>query len=561
MPPVACLCPALAYPLNALDPLADDPSRDDGEPLRKRVQALLSECVNTAELVEALMMGVHVDDSEDVRTSLKAALSPTIEQSRTKYIVQVLWRLVAPRVTLMTPSRADVTLNNLERSGIVPVLHDERCAVLRDTPAATAATMVLPQRKVLMTVRVAAAVAHVELTPVDTAAEGLSAVAIANVCALDGVTRRRVWLVAPSRDEARAAFDTQVLEDTPAWQSRVRIARMLLPRTPSHLPAFIMDKIADFWQSRLRIHVLTAAANAARANASTSARVRPQNFKSNRFVAFEEVRAFFCGQEEPMTRRFAVRAILHASSASCVCFAHNKKRDKELRPIEQFCKSQVELTLYMCGGAVCNLRGCALHRHAAHVVPSLCAHTCCSDVVAKIDCVHTTTSGERRNNMSIGPIRLDSADTLHARTLMVAALRCHVAVQKAFQNTDAYHKNPHVDDDSDDEEGMTEKERKLVAMCLNTEAWLAPRLEDAVRARCANVGVPSDTDMLRLDARATELLQDHSTVKMRRGEGVALFRKREGDPSNERKVLLKPDSDLHDTTHLHLFRWEKRARR
>ena len=560
-------CPAIAYPLSALDPLCDDPSRDDGEELLALVRALLRSCENVDAAIAAILEGVDDADAADVKVALESALlaeSPAADRvaslvegaASARFVAVVACRLVAPSVALVTSREADTTFNTLERTSLIPIAEDgDRCAILHGTPAAAAAVTaaaISPPPRIVLDIRVASALAHVELAPAaaddDTAFSNEKI--LVSVLALDGKTKRRLSLQSTSPTAVRAAFDADALRNTRARAQQTRMSRMLLPRTCNQLPAYLVAEIANFLQTRLRLHVLTAAAMPAS---------EPEN-KSNRFLAFEEMKASYTGRDAA-SKRFAIKATLHPSSATCICKLHNLNPINRGLPNKAFTNSGVVITLSMCGRATERTTSgsdvCPVHRGEGCVLPSLCPTTCCSNAEMRIECVHETEDGARFKGACIGPIKFLNADRLEAQTLLVAAMRSVEAV-RAIKGVNGGEREDEVFDDDD---GVHASQMiKLADACNLNENWLTQRLEAVQHARARARDVISDDRVTSLDIRATQLLRQRKTYRMRRGQGEALFSDTGGGGADRYKVLVKPDSDLHSTPHFHIFPWAKRPR-
>ena len=511
MPP---LCPAIAYPLCVIDPAMDDPSRNDGEKLLRKLRPIwrsVARGVN-AHLLDRDSPGSLADMLAPGLLG-KALILPALLESAAD--VKPTARLVAPSTGMLSPETMDELMSNEERTGVIPVQGDRRCAVLGWPEH------MRPQPKIVIVFDKADFAsdakhnAEMEIYHSDRTLD-------IQLVAFDG-TRKRIKLVVQDVRMIERAFDTTELVDP--------IERALVPKLPAELPASIMEEIADFWQTILRAHVLTAA-------------TRPAGEKSSRFLSFSKISVGTTGRDAA-SKRVVVRATLHPSAAECICCVHSLKPVELQHPGCKFASSKVEFTMSMCGAKLVKPSRlmefgiCPLHQGATPRV-TMFPDLCCHGTTCQVSCAHFTDKREFKPGLWIRNIPLDKANVLHVQALIQAAVRCSETVGPMIGKR---------------------KREEIKEVCDAHSQTLSTHLEQVNRFKSCREKVYGADDLLRMDQKAADLLRERKVCQYRRPstkELVLAAPKEEEDGSlGGLAPLTRPDSELNDH-HLWMFKAPQR---
>lgn len=499
-------CPAIAYPLSVIDPAGDDnPNRDDGEPLLRKLRPVWRSAARdtNAHLLDPDAPGSLAELIAGSRPGKQLVIPALLESAAS---VKPLARLVAPTVGLLSPETMDEVMSNEDRSGVIPVQGDRRCAVLgwpADMRAPPKVVLLFSKDKFSPESRCDA---ELELTFNGTDIE-------VRLCSFEG-SRKRVKLTVQDVRIVEKALDPSFLFSS--------IDRALIPSLPADLPASMMEEVADFWQSSLRAHVLVAGA-------------RPEGAMSNRFLSFSRMMVGTSGRDAA-SKRVVLRATLHPSSAECICSAHKLKPVETQYPQCKFASSKVDFTLSMCGRKLVfpsknmEFGVCPLHQGATPRVSSF-PDICCHGTTAEVSCAHFTDKREFKPGLFIRNIPLDKVDVLHVQTLLAGAIRCTDAV------------GPMV---------AKRKREEIYETCADMSQKMAANLEAVARHRVCQPCAHDSGTLLRLDERAADVLREGSARQFRRRttkEIVLATHKEEGGWA----PVSKPDSDL-NTRHVWMFK-------
>ena len=126
------LCPAIAYPHHVIDPALDDPTRDDGERLLRKLRPMWRSVArgDNAYLLDPDATGSIAQLVAGDATG-KAKIIPALIESA-EDVAKPMIRLVAPSTGLLHPEVMDETMTTEERSATIPLQGDRRCAVIGD---------------------------------------------------------------------------------------------------------------------------------------------------------------------------------------------------------------------------------------------------------------------------------------------------------------------------------------------------------------------------------------------------------------------------------------------
>ena len=497
------LCPALAYPYNVIDPGLDDPKRDDGEHMLRKLRpiwrsmgrgenAYLLDSEATGSIA-CMVMGAGTN-------SKSAAVLDGLLDSNAK--IKPMVRLVAPSTGLVSPETMDAEMTPEERASTIPVQGDRRCAVL-GWPAEMS-----PQPKIIIVFlkddffEAGKQNAEMEITRTGANID-------IHLTSFSGSRKRIKGTVQDARMLDRA-FDTADLIR--------RTDRELLPSPPNDVPASIQLEVADFWQTALRAHVLTAAC-------------QPCDNMSNRFVAFSRVTIGSVGRDAA-SKRIVLKGTLHPSSGECVCGLHG------LKPIQcKFVSSKVEFKMSMCGhkltrpSRAMEFGICPLHQGATprvSTIPDLCCHS----TTCEVSCAHFTDKREFKPGLWIRNIPLDKCDVLHVQSLITAALRCSEEVAPIIGKR---------------------KHEEIKEICDSHAQSLSTNLEQVNRFKSCRTKVQGADDLMRMDWKATDMLRERKVRQWRRPSTKELvLAGPKPDGSGGLAPLTKPDSELNDH-HLWMF--------
>jgi len=509
------LCPAIAYPHSVIDPALDDPTRDDGERLLRKLRpiwrslargtnAYLLDPEATGSIAQLVMGGATGNVSAVTTGLLDSGATP-----------KPMVRLVAPSTHLVSPEVMDHHMTAEQRTAMIPVRDERKCAVI-GWPAEMCPTpkivIVFPKDVFSKGARQNA---EMEITH-----QGANVVI--QLCSFAG-TRKRIKSSVQDPRMLERAFDTTDLF--------LAADRSLLPSVPNELPASIVEEVADFWQTSLRAHVLTAAC-------------QPCDNTSNRFVAFSRVTVGTTGKDTA-SKRTVLRATLHPSSAECICHMHGLKPIECQYPQCKFASSKVEFTLSMCGrklqrpSRMMEFGICPLHQGATPRVSTF-PDICCHGTTAEVSCAHFTDKREFKPGLWIRNIPLDKANVLHVQALIQAAVRCSETVGPMIGKR---------------------KREEIKEVCDAHSQTLSTHLEQVNRFKSCREKVYGADDLLRMDQKAADLLRERKVCQYRRPstkELVLAAPKEEEDGSlGGLAPLTRPDSELNDH-HLWMFKAPQR---
>lgn len=500
------LCPAVAYPFNAIDPALDDPKRDDGEALLRKLRPVWRSLGrgNNSYLLDpkatgnigALVMGDATGNAPIIESLLDSTAAS-----------KPMTRLVAPSTGMVSPETMDMHMTPEERALTIPIQGDRRCAVL-DWPA-----QMSPKPKIVVVFGKAVFSpesrydAELEITRNGVEVE-------IQLSSFTG-SRKRIRGEVPDVRILDRVFDkTDLLSAAD---------RDLIPGLPSELPASIQMEVADFWQTSLRAHVLTAAC-------------QPCDNMSNRFVAFSKVTIGSIGRDAS-SKRVVIRGTLHPSSAECICGLHGLKSPEAQFPQIKFTSSKVEFKMSMCGhklkrpSPVMEFGSCPLHQGATPRVTTI-PELCCHGTTCEVSCAHFTDKREFRPGLWIRNIPLDKVDVLHVQSLIAAAIRC-----------------------SEDVAPMIGKRKRseIKEVCDCHAQKLSSDLEQVNRFKSCRQKVYSADDMMRMDWKASDLLRSRKVRQWRRQSTKDLVLAGPKEDGSGLAPLTRPDSELNDH-HLWMFK-------
>lgn len=476
-------CPAIAYPLSIIDPLLDDETRDDGEVLLKRLRpvwrslerknAALLDPESDHSISKMILNGSTATDTE--KASIISGLLDNT--ASTKPIV----RLIAPSTALLSPETMDQHMTNAQRVMMVPVKDDRRCAVL-NWPAdmRPVPKIVLVFEKELFCKE---AIRNAEVSIVRS-----GATLDIQISSFAG-GRKRVKAVIQDGRILDYLFDTTGVSGA--------VDTCLVPTVPNELPASLMINVADFWQSSLRAHVLTAAC-------------QPCDNKSSRFLSFSRMTVKNVGKDEA-SKKIVLTAQLHPSSAECVCCVHNSSSVQSQNTRCNIVGSKVEFQLSMCGHKLHRpVRGmqfgiCPIHQGSTPNV-SMFPDICCKNTTAEISCTHFTDKQQIVPGLRIRNIPLQGADVLQAQAIIVNAMECaeNVGPLLGKRNHDG-----------------------LKELCSAHAQRLSSNLEAVERLKACREEEPNPSELMELDIQATALLRERKVRQLRR-------------PTTKQLVLARP---------------------
>lgn len=530
------LVPCLAYPLSTIDPFLDDGKRNDVAWLLPKLSRVLNSLIDGGrEFMNALD-----GDAEAIFEGISDA--KTCKDA-------IMIRLVAPMTTLIEPEACDEILTQKQRNAkTFPVAGDHRVALMQNRSNPNVKPRIVLALKHEAFATAGKVDAEVELEQGD-------GVIHATMVTFQSKRVRMAMRLAPG-EVMRARVESLFAHDIDAASKRVD--RMLLPETPSGLPADIMLRVADFWQRQLHAHVLVAAS----VGDVDGCTFNGVPMRSNRFLAFESMSVTTKGRDEA-SRRYVLRAVLHPSATACLCGIH------ACTPPSDSVRSHVEFNLSMCGRTLRRMTGdpnsvgaCPIHKNGTPNVKSL-PNICCYDTTAQISCVHFNAYNEFRPGVWIRDIPLSNLDTLHVQTLLAGALQCchdvHTALTPA-EPVNIFGKRKWRADDAVAANGEVDTEKAMMRnvehVCQCASIALDEDLDAVDELRtCKPCVVDYDEDQLdNMDVRAAELLREGKTFRKRRvttREFILVQKKDDG--SGEVSQLKKPDGLLNDVRYQWLF--------
>ena len=244
----------------------------------------------------------------------------------------------------------------------------------------------------------------------------------------------------------------------------------LLGRQPSHrgwgpAPDYLVAVLAAFAQERLRLHVLTTLSAALPTGRSFT--VDRGEFRTRQGRA---------RGHDPLT----LRLMVHPTSATCLCGAHNLPSMESRHPGSKFTGSDVIVDFTMCGMCADPSNACPRHT-------TKCEHgICCAHAGVVARCRHFVDGGGARNGL-VFDWRSREVFPAYVYEELTAILASAAAYEQAL---DPAHRPP------------AELLRRL-------ETDLTAKLQRLERERAAAgpPHVPTDADLLRLDLVCMQQLQ------------------------------------------------------
>ena len=211
-----------------------------------------------------------------------------------------------------------------------------------------------------------------------------------------------------------------------------------LPTAPDTLPYMLMSYVADFWQTQLRTHVVTAVCSPPKVS-------RPLGFnemKTNASIKYKE--GVGLNGKRGQTR-LLLQCKLHPSSCACICAMKPTNIPLEKRyPHEEFTGSEVDFTMSMCGTILAD---------AGNGRPKPCPSCgtkeffefnpgkfmCANDVKISMQCLHFGASSQSSSGRShpacgvkIESLKVRPAVEKHAAILIGVCGLCNKSINKDF---------------------------------------------------------------------------------------------------------------------------------
>ena len=511
--------PLLAYPRHVIEPFQDDGQRDEGEErlrLLRPVLRLVAAGVDEAGFLDdagSASLGAALGAAPDAVPAVHAAFLNS--QAPWKPAV----RLVAPTATFFDGDLLDAGLSEKDRITCVPVRGEAQVAVPVDAnPPPPRLIAQVPRRRLVGAgggdsdrgkgTLTLTRVAHGELEVAIRSAAGRRQPAMR--VAVVPVTLERLFARAPPS----------------------RLALALLPTTAHEVSGRFADAVAQFWQMRLRAHVLPAAL-------APSGSVRPLG------IEVVTLRTN-CGAKQ----RTTLRAELAPSCAACICGLHGAQSDSasDSTATQPRCvATTVCLELSMCGqplyeqqpGCACSPLWCRTHNEATPQVRELPFAACGFGLQAAVACVHKMADGSRRTPVW-HPFSLCGSNVLHARALIAAATKTQAAAAPLV--------------------GQALRAAQLCEVCDAGADELEAAMDAVYRERSVETPpAPDEEELQRHDVLATDLLRAHQGA-------VFQHTKPDGSPTlarlvQGRTVPLKAAQAACAPTHAHWFPSKHRAKR
>lgn len=494
------LNPLIAYPVEAIDPNADD-GRDEGDERLRLLRPILrmgarGDNANLLDYGSDESLGAYIAGTPTARA---AVLDGILKADATQ---RPAIRLIAPTTRLLSPEVAD-RLSEEDRVRCVPVRGNNRVAVL-NWPS-----KYLPKPKVTLDFPkriTGSGEAHVQITREGTTLE-------LNAFSGSG-SRNRVIL---------ENLDGRLIDRLFATGTTDELGATLTPQLPGELPASIMHDVADFWQRHLRCHVIASVC-------APDEATRP--------LAFSSIKARREGRDRS---KAVLRCKLHASSVACACGLWGLPSISQRMPTERFVDSEVDLTLSMCGRPLKpNADGspglCSLHGQRTPSI-SLLPSICCYETTAQLGCSHTTACKGRKSGMWSPDMRIKGVNVLHAQVLIAGAMRCVEKTQDLLGKRPA---------------------EEISQECERVAGQLKGKLGEVDRRRAVAGIDHSSADLLKLDMQAHDMLASGKVYQHERPSSkdvVLACEQDDGKPS----VLCGEEAKIAQT-HLGLFRPPQRRR-
>jgi hypothetical protein len=513
--------PLLAHPRHVIEPFQDDGKRDDGEKLLRLLRPVLrlvSTGVDKAGLLDntgSASLGAALGAAPDAVEAVHAAfLNP---QAPWKPTV----RLVAPVATFFDGDLLDANLSEKDRITCVPVRGEAQVAVPVDAnPPPPRLIAQVPRRRLVG--------AGGSGGDSDRGKGTLTLTRVAH-----GELEVAIRSDAGRRQPAmRVTVVPVTLERLFARAPPSPLALALLPTTTHEVSGRFADAVAQFWQMRLRAHVLPAAL-------APSGAVRPLG------IEVVTLRTN-CGAKQ----RTTLRAELAPSCAACICGLHGAQSDpaSDSTAAQPRCvATTVCLELSMCGqptyeqqpGCACSPLWCRTHNEATPQVRELPFAACGFGLQAAVACVHKMADGARRTPVW-HPFGLCGSNVLHARALIAAATKTQAAAAPLV--------------------GQAQRAAQLCEVCDAGADELEAAMDAVYRERSVETPpAPDEEELQRHDVLATDLLRAHQGA-------VFQHTKPDGSPTlarlvEGRTVPLKAAQAACAPTHAHWFPSKHRAKR
>ena len=498
----------LAYPLHAIDVLDD--GRDEGEERLKRARAVLHAIAAADDNIKTLLRSEAADSlaamlcpAGNVSVRVATQESFMMPKGERKAVV----RLVAPTGRVMSSSTCDLLPDKQRACQCVAVQEDDSVYVLGWPVERLPAPRVRIELDRTLCGGSAQAHSQATLTLVRYGACGVN---------VDVVTSTGK---ATTAHKARN-LDQRLVDRLFEPFAPLEHAMQLLPRAVGDLPASIAVQIAAYFQTHLRMHVISAV-------------LAPES--CSRPMAFRKIT---CKMEGPTGRQSPViRALLHSSAATCLCPMHKRQRveDRIANRGERFLGSNANFTMTMCGQSLWrpNKDGpgeCRVHGQNTPQVGAL-PHICCFGTSVSMGCTHRTANRTSRSGTYVSNMPLNAPNLMHARILLAGAARCVTKTEPLI--------------------AARAKPGEIAATCARVQETMAGKLEEVeqMRAEMPDDEHFSTAAMIRNDELATELLRDG---------GVRQHLPAEGDPvlvleRDGRTLRLSGNATTLQKTHLHLF--------
>jgi hypothetical protein len=273
-----------------------------------------------------------------------------------------------------------------------------------------------------------------------------------------------------------------------------------LPLAAGELPNAIKVHLANFLQTRLRLQCLFTASAPERAT-------RPVALDSARAHRLE-------AGGKSRVPRLVVDAVVHASSASCVCEAHNLPSVESRFKQKTFSgRSEVAVTFEVCGLPM-GEDGCSLHASGAR--NPLAPGVCCEVAGVRLHCRHQTVDKDVLDNvdgLSLQFNRMGPA-TWRLLTAILASVAEYERKSKPLFGEGA----------------PADRARRLQKLVARTERVLAERVAEWERTTALDKkNHRSDAELLDLDMVCVDLLREGGVSQAdRKQENLPRLHRAEG---------------------------------
>lgn len=483
------LNPLIAYPLSLIDP-AIDTLRDESESrlrlLRPALRMAARASPGLADVDGEKSFSSMIAETASRRTAVHISIFKSDSDGKPRIA------LVSPTAKAVLPTTADTFPEDL-RVQCIPIDGDECVAVLNYPTQG----MQAPKLTLDFSRRLAGSEVHVvfkRTKPTEMSASVFKSVGGRRTIALVGIESGVL-------DRLFAPVDVDV--DT-----------RLVPELPGDLPFDLVSAVADFFQTRIRCHVVAAAC-------APEGATRP--------LAFSKITLRRDGAKTAAGRA-VLCATLHPSSVKCGCVLHGLDSMPARFPGERFVDSSVEFNLTMCGRPLGSSGNCTLHGNATPLVDAV-PGVCCAGTAATLGCSHTNSKKRRRSGLFIPDLVLEGNNLLHAQTLLSASIRCSERLEPMLG------KQPRED---------------IERACDKPLAWLDRSLEELERRRAVSKQ-RSPSELLVLDMLAVDALRDSNVrrfvrpstnlevlVRERKGVAPLQLHGNESELSETHRGFFKP---------------------